>query len=1070
MKKKIKFITVCIIAVFFANSAAFASREQVLLSKDKLSPQLMLSSPALETAAAVFLFECSKTYTFQDIAFPHASKEKITLQTVLDLNALLRKSYEEENGDACFLILKEMLQRGIIIEENDPRLVLGLSFLKGRKIALLFPYIILSLEEQKIIDIDRAEELWDEFFEDYLFELMAVDFYIDLWVKDKINKEKLLEKASGIISSLNTGYAVETFIDIIIKLHEKKFFDRRSAQKQILLKIGGVRSVSDENRIISFLRCLFKVRQAGIFDDNGAADILREYLNKCWNEVHYQGEDEEKMERAFILNVGFEESLEEKLLLALKDLRGRPLLEKAMEMLRKNKKTDDVFVRQSVVENMFAAYDKREKNRKETIDGLTAILEISRDDFEKSLNIYLGMYDRGLMEKDKAAQCCLDLLAQSENYGFAFTYNFVPYYHDLLRKGLLYKKDHFYVLRRVMERLIKEKRYSEYMQLYCILLETENIVLDRHFIDGRMQRLKDKGRKALYYFKLEWLMVEDVIEQKEYLQMKKGAEELFAKINAANEGADREAKKVDENLFYGFYAQGMAALQAVSSALAKELVCNRCQRGYLPLLVQDMDSCARLSAGHIKNLKAFYARRSAEGNCPLPGLMLPLINFANVFNSLGMPVKEFSLILKNGNKDEDIIFELGQRVIKELADKFGVDVDLSERDNVLDTLSQWNLKYLGSMVSASRRWDDEDRLMFRLVVKTALEGKFQAVLFPQRHARDIFENYSDEENDLIAQIRKFNANFLNIAGELGVNIELFAHPETFPAKLTSGKVLFRDWQVILRDFSENYWAFKQWLELSEYIDKPVISSRWIKVEKQLGVFNKLITEGIGSLGVFERKDQIKRSLLKFLSDFQEINFKSVDIPPQLHDLRKSVEEIMGFNYEEYRKQNKPLRMRFWRREVGRDSVVANEVDSCTGLDSNGRAVFEYLLDLGTVYLILDDPDTGEEKGYVRFFLKATGSGKPGIFIDSADGAANKESWQPVDDAREYIDEFAKSCNIDPENVNGIYGEKVGGALTECYYTNSKNKIEKFEPDRFQDERKLQIFEYLEVLSLLRQSI
>ena len=88
---------------------------------------------------------------------------------------------------------------------------------------------------------------------------------------------------------------------------------------------------------------------------------------------------------------------------------------------------------------------------------------------------------------------------------------------------------------------------------------------------------------------------------------------------------------------------------------------------------------------------------------------------------------------------------------------------------------------------------------------------------------------------------------------------------------------------------------------------------------------------------------------------------------------------------------------------------------------------------------MEDPETGKEQGYVRFFLTITKEGKPGILIDSADGVANKELWNPIDEAFEYIKEFALACNIDPGNVEVCDVksiEKAGGALTEKYNTHS----------------------------------
>ncbi len=117
----------------------------------------------------------------------------------------------------------------------------------------------------------------------------------------------------------------------------------------------------------------------------------------------------------------------------------------------------------------------------------------------------------------------------------------------------------------------------------------------------------------------------------------------------------------------------------------------------------------------------------------------------------------------------------------------------------------------------------------------------------------------------------------------------------------------------------------------------------LKVKNSLGGFRNVVEDKAVEAGVFKGKQALKKSLRKFLLDFRRINF-----PEELVDLIRSVEKIIKYDYEVCKTQAIPFRMRFWKRAVGRDCVIANEVNSCISLDSDSRTIFEYLLDLGTV--------------------------------------------------------------------------------------------------------------------------
>ena len=1110
MKKSIKLISILLVQTFLLSNIVFAGEERAALQEDKLSPYLTIHSEAFQTISRFFLSEISKQYTFQKVFSPKADDAILTLESVFVLTNLLKKGYNAQDVSACGAIINEMIKRGVIVDEKDNRLVPVLELLRRKLHMMHYPQTILNLRKQSIIEAWQAESLLDDFFKGYPFAHKGiVDFYIDMFEQGLITREKVLEKADKVFAGMTTGHDVAEYIDSILALYESKLLDEEIACDYILSHIDNIRDF-EKTTLIKYMQYLFNILDIGLIQEPEATEQLSNYITKQWEQVHYSGNDPKKLESAFIQGIGFDDSEKQSMLLSLKDLEKDVLIDKARAILKEKTAAEEDIAINTPVSIFFDQYDKGEIDRRElaqaleeeqntkrrlseeakseivfnkfdrnftdrdaAIKELRKLLNLTGSDYAVYMDICLGMFDRELMEKDEAARLLLKTLFQAEEFGDAFYYNFVGYYQKLLKRKLLYRKEHFLILKRVMDNLEAGGHYTYYVKLFSCLVDTENLTIDKNFINKQSQQAKEKNYPIAYCMNLERLQRQGAISQAECLGIQEKAGDLFFKIDETNEAADREDKKVEFNALYGFYAHGLASLQAVSPVLAKEIVYNHCQRGYLPLLTQDLGNTAELTPYFVKELKEFYEERVRAKRKPTPALMMQLISFANVYKNFGLEQKEFSRVMNVSAKDEDIIFSLGRNLIEELAGKFQINIDLCRDADVLKILAQWNLKYLGAMVRASEQWESEDVLMFRMVIKTALEGKFHAVLFPEEYSEVLFSEYSEEEKELIEKIRKYNARFLRIAGQLGVNVRLFAHPERFPAKMTIEKQsLLRNWQVVLSDFRQNYNSFMSWIESSEYAQDTAVQSRLTKVKNSLGGFRNVVEDKAVEVGVFKGKQVLKKSLQKFLLDFRRINFSEEKPSEEFVDLIRSVEEIIKYDYEVYKTQEIPFKMRFWKREVGRDSVIANEVNSCTSLDSDSRAIFEYLLDMGTVYLIMEDLETGKEQGYVRFFLTITKEGKPGIFIDSADGVANKELWNPIDEAFEYIKEFARACNIDPANVevSDVKSiEKAGGALTEKYNTHSSFEIEGFDDYAHEDPGGGNVFEQT-YNNLVEQSI
>ncbi|MCK5590533.1 MAG: hypothetical protein KAI72_01135, partial [Candidatus Pacebacteria bacterium] len=363
---------------------------------------------------------------------------------------------------------------------------------------------------------------------------------------------------------------------------------------------------------------LFKIFDIGLIQEPEVIEHLSSYVANKWEEVHYSGNDPEKLDLAFIQEIGFDGSEKQKMLLALKDLEKDVLIDKARAILKENAAEEDDIVITPPVSKFFAQYDQGEIDRREltrvlaeeqntkeklseeatseiifnefdrkfidrdaAIKELRKVLSLTEKDYAVYMNICLGMFDRELIEKEEAARLFLKTLSQAEKFRDAFSSDFAGYYQKLLKRNLLYRKEHFLILKKVMDNLETRGHYTYYVKLFSYLVDTGNLTIDKNFINKQAQQAKEKNYPIGYYMNLEKLQRQEVISQAERLGIQEKAEDLFFKIDETNEDADREDKKVELNALYGFYAQGLASLQAVSPVLAKEIVCNHCQRGYL---------------------------------------------------------------------------------------------------------------------------------------------------------------------------------------------------------------------------------------------------------------------------------------------------------------------------------------------------------------------------------------------------------------------------------------------------------------------------------------------------------
>jgi hypothetical protein len=518
------------------------------------------------------------------------------------------------------------------------------------------------------------------------------------------------------------------------------------------------------------------------------------------------------------------------------------------------------------------------------------------------------------------------------------------------------------------------------------------------------------------------------LTDKEATSLHSDAESLLKRIFKTNRKAAREDKKISLGELE-LFLHGLANLQFISAQSAKALVSNHCQRGYLPLLEKDIKHAAELSSEYVLALRETC--KGLNSNQLTPNKMMQLVEFAIAFETLGLGPERFAQAQQADSLDS-IIHNLSKSVVKSMAQELDLEVDVDSQTGFHMVLDEWDLSNLGSLAAVSKRWGKDDQPLFKLALKAALEGKFQALVFPKEYDEETFAAYPRDLREAADQVMAHNRRIIDQARRSGLNVVAWHSPEKFEPRPLTNSIVLRSWEVVSGDLKTRFRRFEQWLENESIREHPVFQKNYRAARRSLGPLGNFMDgRGKSSLNLFKQKNNLNR-LLKVL---EWIKANRETTPEVVHDLIQSIYEFKNYDHDRFKRQPKPLVMRFWRRFIGRDPMLGNKVGSCTSLDTDPRSIFEFLLDLGTIYCILEDPNTGQEVGYARFYLSQRRDKQLTISIDSADGQANHGDFQPIPEIEDYIKDFAESCGINRENVcfaRGTNGEKLGGGLTDDY--------------------------------------
>lgn len=513
---------------------------------------------------------------------------------------------------------------------------------------------------------------------------------------------------------------------------------------------------------------------------------------------------------------------------------------------------------------------------------------------------------------------------------------------------------------------------------------------------------------------------------------------LLEKIESLNQSEIlRPDQRIDFNSNLHNLLEGIAVLYSISPRLAKEIIYNDLQRKYLPLLLDHLTTYANIDNEYVGLLGKFM-RKNANSFLYKPREFLALAGYIKAYEQIGLSIdlfaKDFDEILISKSMNA-----MGQRIMYRIAEQMNISINSQQNGDFSQIHQQWDLANLGLLMSTKSQWREYESQYFNLIFKTTLLGDFENLISSAKDNGLDIDNYNYAEQKVINRIRLHNNNAISLMKKNGINIDLWRNAKNVIPTILEGSGRKRTKTDILNDFVESFENFKKFFESWELKDKYETSMS--KALKFMGPWSNLkSTDDLSKkTRILNSKNNLKK-IFKLLKIIQEDSSLGDDAE-KVFDLQLVINEIQADLGKENIVQGTKLQVRFWERQPGKDSFLGNRAGSCTSLGVNANAIFEFLLDVGTMYAVVEN-QLGEANGYARFFVALDVNNKPALFIDSVDGVS-ANAYQ--DEIYEYIADFAESIGISRENVfernDQRLDSKIGDALTSNYFHHSVLDIE-----------------------------
>lgn len=537
------------------------------------------------------------------------------------------------------------------------------------------------------------------------------------------------------------------------------------------------------------------------------------------------------------------------------------------------------------------------------------------------------------------------------------------------------------------------------------------------------------------------------IADNEIAELQDKYDAMLEKLATVNEET-AEQNEIDLDRFSRL-AQGYTKILFISESATKELVNRYLTDRKNPRLFEDAISLfAFLTIDDLKILKEFYQNNpsfnSNNYGFSAVDFIQNLVGYLNAFKELGIGVGQFNETLREEQtKDQHYLICLGKRCFQELSSILNIEIDEARLNtDGRDIVSEWDTRYLGLLAAAQSSWPDENKAFFKLLLNAAIEGTTKGLVCPAVFSQyPTAETYGSANKEVADSIRLHNLNILKLMEEHGLNLDVWLNIEKYlPPKTLFGKGNEIKPGDLLRDFKSNLDQFTNWIssndDASGTIKKELdiflnANSAWGKIDRNQPNGNLV------------KKEANRKNLLKLEEILTKIREqRSGNVPIAVSDLLISIDHIIKYDSL----QEGGNYTRYWRREIGRDYAAGNCAGGSTALESNASAIFEFSLDLGTIYQYVGHT-TDDIKGYRRIFLGLTEDNEVALFVDTIDGTLAKQHIAELD--RE-LQVLAIALGIRHTNINppaDRIKSKLGGSISDNYFSNSGIPVTHSNPDQ-----------------------
>jgi ribosomal protein S18 acetylase RimI-like enzyme len=487
---------------------------------------------------------------------------------------------------------------------------------------------------------------------------------------------------------------------------------------------------------------------------------------------------------------------------------------------------------------------------------------------------------------------------------------------------------------------------------------------------------------------------------------------------------DKQSRDLEK--YWREHQVAIANLFGIHRQFAENLIIQKMQQFGFSRLARILVLADNLAAHDIETLNILIQKTKNSS----PNYLEKLLELNDAFKRMNLR-EEFSRltqeIVQNSLSSQEVVVQIGKILLERFAKQLGIEAKISD-----DALAKWNLEYLSKLFFAERSFEESSREALKLIVKTTLQGDFEAIIkglpFPER-------NYTADEIELIWAIQEHNRKVKAEFQKAGIDYDAWLH-------------------------------YPQTQEFSVGVSEEEKEKRLLSFERELSevMLNILGSRKEGRPGILT-EDQVKKLFKsvfkKYGINFQEgrIVFSKGKLSPlnfqaPLEDtiefikkeLKTNPNEALGTNLshlenllkiltddlqKEAKQKGYTFQIKLWDRQPGYDIFQGNYTHCCIAVENfNRAAILDYLTDTGINIIEIRDKNTDQVIAQTLVFMAQNQEGENILVLDNVE--INNDYRGLSDDIRQHLFEYVArfADQIIPDNKRKIDAVLLGTAYND----------------------------------------